>query len=225
MPSIRYVACPPAGEATGIRQRALPIWVLAALLATLVGCGAVPPPATQVAQGPVSPPETPAFATSSNAFGSGGTIPVPHSCHADNLSPPLTWTGVPAGTQALALLVDDPDSKTPGFVHWVIYNIPASATGLGEGVPGGAELADGSLQGSNDCAPYGPGTFAGGAEKKLVGYDGPCPPGGEHRYVFTLYAVDAPLDLRGEATVDEVVAAMEGHVLGQAELIGLLGPP
>ena len=204
----------------------LPILVAVALLATLSGCGPAASPApTEVAQGPPAPPGVPALAIRSSAFEPGGTIPVLYSCHGDNLSPPLTWTGVLEGSETLALLVDDPDSRPPGFVHWVIYDIPAPSTGLAEGVPGGAELADGSRQGSNDFAPYGPGTFPGGAEKRLVGYDGPCPPGGEHRYVFTLYALDTPLELPVGATMAEVEAAMEGHILAQAELTGRFAPP
>jgi Raf kinase inhibitor-like YbhB/YbcL family protein len=160
----------------------------------------------------------------SSAFEPGAEIPIKYSCFGENLSPPLEWVGISEGTQSLALLVDDPDSEPPGFVHWVIYNIPPTATGLPEGVPGDASLADGSLQGVNDFAPYGEGTFPGGAAINLIGYDGPCP-GNEHRYKFTLYALDAVLDLPAEATMAQVLAAMEGHVLAQAELIGLFAPP
>jgi Raf kinase inhibitor-like YbhB/YbcL family protein len=132
--------------------------------------------------------------------------------------------GVPQGAQSLVLLVDDPDSSPPGFVHWVIYNIPPTASGLPEGVPPDATLPDGALQGVNDFAPFGQGTFPGGAPINLIGYDGPCP-GGEHRYVFTLYALDAPLALPAEATMGQVQEAMAGHILAQAELIGLFAPP
>jgi Raf kinase inhibitor-like YbhB/YbcL family protein len=147
-----------------------------------------------------------------------------YSCFGDNVSPPLAWSGVPEGTQSLVLLLDDPDSVPAGFVHWVIFDMPPDAAGLLEDVPGQGELADGSRQGSNDFAPFGPGTFPGGAEYRMVGYDGPCP-GGEHRYVFTLYALDAPLGLAPEVTMAEVVAAMEGHFLAEAELVGVFAPP
>jgi hypothetical protein len=107
----------------------------------------------------------------------------------------------------------------------VIYNLPPSSTGLPEGVPGEATLPDGSLQGANDFAPYAQEgqTHPGGAPINRVGYDGPCPPAA-HRYVFTLYALDAVLDLPAEATKAELLAAMEWHVLGQAELTGVFTP-
>jgi len=132
---------------------------------------------------------------------------------------------VPEGTQSLALLVDDPDSQPPGFVHWVIYNIPPTAVGLPEGVPGEATLDDGTLQGSNDFALFaGEGeTFPGGALINRIGYDGPCP-GNPHRYVFTLYALGTLLDLPAQATIAQVLEAMQGHILAQAEVIGVYSP-
>jgi len=125
----------------------------------------------------------------------------------------------------VALLLDDPDSQPPGFVHWVVYNIPSTSEGLPEGVPAEASLPDGTLQGTNDFALYvGQGeTFPGGAPINLIGYDGPCP-GNQHRYVFTLYALDALLDLPAEVTMAEVLQAMEGRVLGQVELTGVYTP-
>lgn len=201
----------------------------------------VPPEPTSVSPMPtISPIRTPAspipapmlvMEISSTAFDPGGKIPEQHSCFGDNLSPPLEWSGVPEGAQSLLLFVYDPDAGAEsgatvpqGFVHWVVYNIPPTTTGYPEGMPGGATLADGALQGSNDFAPYGGGTFPGGAAINLVGYDGPCP-GGEHRYVFTLYALDALLNLPAEAAPAQVLEAMEGHVLTQAEVMGLYAPP
>jgi Raf kinase inhibitor-like YbhB/YbcL family protein len=162
---------------------------------------------------------------SSSAFDPEGEIPVQYSCHGANLSPPLAWSGVPEGTQSLALLMDDPDSQPPGFVHWVIYNIPPTSTGLAEGVRAEATLPDGTLQGANDFARFAEEgqTFPGGAPINRVGYDGPCPPD-THRYVFRLYALDAVLDLAAEATKADLLAAMEGHVLGEAELTGVYTP-
>ena len=172
-------------------------------------------------------PDTPEPAApleiSSSAFEPGGEIPVQYSCEGANLSPPLEWSGVPDGTQSLALLVDDPDSQPPGFVHWVIYNIPATATGLPEGMPPDPSLPDGAQQGKNDFAQYPAGTFPGGSAINQVGYDGPCPPAA-HRYVFTLYALDATLDLPAEATRAELMLAMEGYVLSEAELMGVYTP-
>lgn len=202
--------------------------ILALSVAVLVvlaqGCGATAAPSdTLGAPTPFSATGQPLGITST-AFEAGGTIPERYSCFGENLSPPLAWTGVPPGTQSLVLLVDDPDSRPPGFVHWVIFNIPPTAAGLPEGMPAEPELGDGTRQGNNDFAPYGPGTFPGGASIHLIGYDGPCP-GNEHRYVFALYALDAALDLAPEATMAQVLDAMEGHVLAQAELVGLYAPP
>jgi Raf kinase inhibitor-like YbhB/YbcL family protein len=189
---------------------------------------AASPTATQVPpeeeEAAPTPTPAPPLAISSSAFEAGGEIPVQYSCHGANLSPPLEWAGVPEGTQSLALTVDDPDSEPPGFVHWVIYNIPATATALPEGVAPDPSLSDGALQGKNDFAQYPAGTFPGGSAMNQVGYDGPCPPA-QHRYVFTLYALDATLDLPAESTMGDVLAAMEGHVLGEAELAGVYTPP
>jgi Raf kinase inhibitor-like YbhB/YbcL family protein len=176
--------------------------------------------ATSPTPEPVAPLEI-----SSSAFEPGGEIPVQYSCDGANLSPPLGWSGVPGGTQSLALLVDDSDSEPPGFVHWVVYNIPATASGLPEGVPAEASLDDGTLQGTNDFALFvGEGeTFPSGAPINRIGYDGPCP-GNPHRYAFTLYALDTLLDLGAEATRAQVLEALEGHILAQAEVMGIYSP-
>ena len=183
-----------------------------------------PAPPAEEAPEPTSTPAPP-FGISSGAFEPGEEIPVQYSCDGANLSPPLEWSGVPEGTQSLALVVDDPDSDPPGFVHWVIYGIPPTSAGLPEGVPAEATLSDGTRQGSNDFALFvGEGqTFPGGAPINRIGYDGPCPPD-KHRYVFTLYALDTALDLQGEATGADLLQAMEGHVLGEVELTGVYTP-
>ncbi len=190
---------------------------------------AAAPMATPVApeeeETPPTPTPAPPLGISSSAFEPDGEIPVQYSCQGANLSPPLEWAGVPDGTQSLALTVDDADSDPPGFVHWVVYGIPPSSTGLPEGLAAEATLPDGTLQGTNSFALYvdeGE-TFPGGAPINLVGYDGPCP-GDTHRYVFTLYALDAVLDLQAEATMADLLLALEGRVLGEAELIGLYTP-
>jgi Raf kinase inhibitor-like YbhB/YbcL family protein len=182
---------------------------------------AIAPPAAEEAV-PTSTP-VPLLLVSSSAFEPGGEIPVLYSCHGENLSPPLKWSGVPEGAQSLTLLMDDPDSQPPGFVHWVVYNIPATATGLPDGVPAEPSLPDGALQGKNDFAQYPAGTFPGGSAIHQIGYDGPCPPAA-HRYVFKLYALDATLDLPEKSTLADVLAAMEGHVLAEAELTGVYTP-
>ncbi|MCB9679122.1 MAG: YbhB/YbcL family Raf kinase inhibitor-like protein [Alphaproteobacteria bacterium] len=141
-------------------------------------------------------------------FEAGGSIPAKHTCEGDDTSPALEWSGLPAGTKSVALIVDDPDAPDPAapkttWVHWVLYNLPADSTGLPEGVKA---LPEGTLQGRNDW--------------KRVGFGGPCPPIGEHRYFHKLYALDVVLpDLR-EPTKAALLEAMEGHVLGQAELVG-----
>ncbi len=183
-----------------------------------------PVASTEQAASPAPPLAAPLH-ISSTAFEANSEIPVQYTCEGQNLSPPFQWSGAPAETQSLALLVADPDSQPPGFVHWVIYNLRPTTTSLPEGVPAGPTLPDGTLQGTNDFALYvGEGeTFPSGAPIKLVGYDGPCPPN-QHRYVFTLYALDTLLDVPAGATMDEVLEAVEGHVLAQAELVGLFTP-
>lgn len=145
---------------------------------TMSGCGPGQPPTVPVEPTPTSvpptatsapaqdmaktPPPLAALEISSSAFEPGGEIPVQYTCHGANLSPPLAWSEVPEEPQSLALLVDDPDSQPPGFVHWVIYNIPRTAAGLPAGVPPEAALNNGTLQGGNDFANYPGGTFPGG---------------------------------------------------------------
>jgi Raf kinase inhibitor-like YbhB/YbcL family protein len=166
-----------------------------------------PTPAPSVEETPASA-STPAppMEMSSTAFEDEGEIPPRHALCPDqeNLSPPIDWTNVPPGTESLSLVCVD---SAVAFVHWAIYNIPPTASGLAEGVPPLGELEDGSLQGFND---YGE-----------DGYIGPCPPTGEtHEYVFTLYALDAMLDLPAGATADSVLRAAVGHILAQARLSG-----
>lgn len=150
------------------------------------------------------------FKISSPAFAGNASIPAKYTCEGDDVSPPLEWSGVPAGTKSLVLIVDDPDAPDPAaprmtWVHWVAYDIPADATGLGEdananGVPAGTKL------GLNDW--------------KRADYGGPCPPIGRHRYFFKLYALGTTLKDLGKATKADVVAAMKGHVLAEAQIIG-----
>lgn len=150
------------------------------------------------------------FKIMSPAFADNASIPAKYTCEGDDISPPLTWSGVPEGTKSLALIVDDPDAPDPKaprmtWVHWVLYNLPPDATGLSEGVAVGA-LPAGTEGGLNDW--------------KRTGYGGPCPPIGRHRYFFKLYALDAALPATSEASKAKVEAAMRGHVLAEAQLIG-----
>ena len=147
---------------------------------------------------------------SSPAFEHGQPIPHRYTCEGDDVSPPLEWAGVPAGTKSLALIVEDPDAPDPSapkrvWVHWVLYDIPGDVTSVLEGV-GGTDLPTGTLEGLNDW--------------KKLGYGGPCPPIGRHRYFFRLYALDATLGDLKHPTKLKLERAMEGHVLGTTELIG-----
>lgn len=142
----------------------------------------------------------------SSAFTHGAMIPKEYTCDGKDISPPLSWGDPPEKTQSFALIMDDPDAPMGTWVHWVIYNIPATARGLPEGVPKDADLPDGSRQGRNSW--------------RKIGYGGPCPPSGTHRYFFKLYALDIVLTLASGATKDELLKAMEGHILANAELMG-----
>ena len=151
-----------------------------------------------------------AIVLTSTAFESGGAIPAPYTCQGRDISVPLTWSGLPAGTRSLALIVDDPDAPDPAaptmtWVHWVLYNIPPSAAGLPEAVKPGA-LPAGTLEGRNDWG--------------RTGYGGPCPPVGRHRYFFKLYALDIVLPDLGQPDKRRLERAMKGHVLAQQQLVG-----
>ncbi len=150
------------------------------------------------------------FHLTSASFTQGGEIPRRHTCQDEGVSPSLEWSGVPTGTRSLALIVDDPDAPDPKapqrtFVHWVVYDIPPTASGLpagvaSEGLPGGAR------EGVND--------------RGRTGYTGPCPPIGRHRYFFKLYALDRVLEDLGAATKAQLEDAMKAHVITVAELMG-----
>lgn len=148
-----------------------------------------------------------AFTLSSSAFTAGGEIPALHSCEGSDQSPALSWSDAPPGTKSFALIVDDPDAPAGTWVHWVIYDLPGDATQLPAAVPTTETLTSGAKQGLNDF--------------RKVGYGGPCPPPGKpHRYFFKLYALDAPTTLTPRASKADVLRAIEGHVRGQAELMG-----
>jgi Raf kinase inhibitor-like YbhB/YbcL family protein len=148
-----------------------------------------------------------ALTLTSTAFNAGAEIPTRYTCEGTDRSPALNWTGAPAGTKSYALIADDPDAPVGTWVHWVVYDLPAGATELAEGIPASDTLPGGGTQGRNDF--------------RKIGYGGPCPPPGKlHRYFFKLYALDAPTTLNPRATKADVLAAIEGHVLAQAELMG-----
>jgi len=151
-----------------------------------------------------------AFALASSAFEAGAEIPARFTCEGADVSPPLAWSGAPAGTRSFALVLDDPDAPDPAapkrtWVHWVLYDLPASSAALPEALAPAA-LPEGARSGRNDW--------------NREGYGGPCPPVGRHRYVFHLYALDALLGDLGSPTKQKLLGALQGHVLGQAELVG-----
>jgi Raf kinase inhibitor-like YbhB/YbcL family protein len=143
----------------------------------------------------------------STAFVHEGDMPRNHTCDGADVSPALAWNDPPAGTQSFSLIMDDPDAPAGTWVHWVIYDLPAQAQELREGVPKEKELKDGSRQGRNDFS--------------RLGYGGPCPPrGAAHRYFFKLYALDARLALPPGSSKADLERAMKGHILAQAQLMG-----
>jgi Raf kinase inhibitor-like YbhB/YbcL family protein len=157
-------------------------------------------------------PTTPAssLVIRSGAFADGGEIPMRYTCEGADASPALEWSGVPSAAKTLAVIVDDPDAPDPDapkmtWVHWVLYDIPPTATGLPEAV-------------SRDALP--PGTRQGVNDWKRTGWGGPCPPIGRHRYFFKLYALDATLGDLGAPTKAKLEAAMKGHILATGQVMG-----
>jgi Raf kinase inhibitor-like YbhB/YbcL family protein len=144
------------------------------------------------------------------AFTNGGEIPTRYTCQGKDISPPLDWRGVPENARSLVLIIDDPDAPDPKaprmtWVHWVLFNLQPDMVGLPEGVSPD-DLPPGAGQGMNSW--------------NRTGYGGPCPPIGRHRYFHKLYALDTVLDLPGKPTSKALEDAMQGHVIGQAELVG-----
>ncbi len=148
------------------------------------------------------------FKITSPAFEDGGAIPAKYTCQGADISPPLAFSGVPAGAASLVLIVDDPDAPDPAapkmtYVHWVLYDLPPDTKGFPEAM---ASLPAGAKEGTNDW--------------KRTGYGGPCPPIGRHRYFFKLFALDTKLAGLDKPTKDAVLGAMQGHVLAEAQLVG-----
>lgn len=147
------------------------------------------------------------FKLTSSAFDDQGTIPTIYTCDGRDISPPLSWSDAPGGAQGYALIVEDPDAPHGTFDHWIVYNMPGTETGLREAMPSSDRLENGALQGRNSFGN--------------IGYGGPCPPGGTHRYFFRLFALDAAiLDIPTEATKERLIEAMRPHVLAEAQLMG-----
>ena len=151
-----------------------------------------------------------AMQISTKSFSSGGEVPKRYTCDGADLSPQLAWGDAPAGTQSLALIVDDPDAPRGAFTHWVAYDLPPRTRELAEDAPQASQLPGGGSQGRNDFGK--------------IGYNGPCPPPGKpHRYFFRLFALDKTLGLKPGASRKEVESAMQGHVLAQGEVMGRYG--
>jgi len=146
------------------------------------------------------------FQLTSPAFRSGDEIPMLYTCDSTNISPALHWNNPPANTVNYAIIMDDPDAPMGTFVHWVVYNIPASDTGLALHFPMDSTLSNGIKQGFTSF--------------QIIGYGGPCPPDGMHRYFFKLYALNAKLNIPAGLTKTQLLNAMKGHILGETELMG-----
>ncbi|MEN6421084.1 MAG: YbhB/YbcL family Raf kinase inhibitor-like protein [Smithella sp.] len=142
----------------------------------------------------------------STSFNHEDMIPAKYTCDGQNISPPLSWNKAPEKTKSFALICDDPDAPAGLWVHWVLFDIPATVNALPENVSRKEEIAGIGKNGKNTSGRY--------------GYDGPCPPGGTHRYYFKLYALDSMLNLKAGLTKDQLLAAMKGHVLAEAQLMG-----
>jgi Raf kinase inhibitor-like YbhB/YbcL family protein len=144
----------------------------------------------------------------SSAFFIGNTIPFKYTCDGDNISPPIHWQDPPQETRSFTLIVDDPDAPKNTFTHWVVYNIPAESRELPEGITQEPKLANGAVQGKNSFGK--------------LGFGGPCPPPkhGTHRYFFKIFALDQSLNLPPGASKEEVLQAMESHILDKAEVMG-----
>jgi len=142
----------------------------------------------------------------SSAFEEGGLIPPKYTCDGSDISPPLQWEAVPEGTKSIALISDDPDAPVGTWVHWVLFNLPAETKELAENIPPDSTLPNEARQGTTDFG--------------RIGYGGPCPPSGTHRYFFKIYALDTEVDLAAGANKPDLLKAMEGHILAQGQLIG-----
>lgn len=142
----------------------------------------------------------------SSAFNEGEMIPAKHTCDGQDVSPALKWHGIPDGTKSIALICDDPDAPRGTFVHWVLYNLPANVNELAEGAPSSETLPNGAKQGITDFGK--------------VGYGGPCPPSGTHRYFFKIYALDKKIETNDTMDKAKLLTEMKDHILAQGQLMG-----
>jgi Raf kinase inhibitor-like YbhB/YbcL family protein len=178
-----------------MRAVVFPLMLIATLALCLDGCGSQ---------------ESSALRVSSPAFENGERIPVQYTCDGANVSPPLQWMAPPSGTRSLSMIMDDPDAR--GWVHWVLFDLPADVRSLPEGIPPDALKPMGGVHGRGTAA---------------VGYVGPCPPehDGPHHYSFRVYALDSRLELPSGTSKTDVERAMRGHILMSGELVGIYSRP
>jgi Raf kinase inhibitor-like YbhB/YbcL family protein len=149
------------------------------------------------------------FSISSPAFTDGGKLPKKYSCNGDDVSPPLTISGAPEGTKSFVLIMDDPDAPSGTWIHWVVYNLPGTTTEIAENAPKKHTWDDGTMQGRNSWSD--------------ANYGGACPPDGQHRYYFKVYALDKVLDLKKKSSLRKVKKAMKKHILAEAKLMAKYG--
>jgi Raf kinase inhibitor-like YbhB/YbcL family protein len=189
--------------------------LLVLLLAACIPAGAATAPPEAIVPSPASAPSeipsteaTMSLELTSDAFISGQSIPAKYACTGRNISPALTWNEPPSGTQSFALIVDDPDTPMGTWVHWVLFNIPATSRSLQEDLPVTGKNVDPNA------------IYVGKNSSGNIGYYGPCPPSGTHRYFFKLYALDTVISLLPGATKEQLLKEIEGHTLAQGELMG-----
>jgi Raf kinase inhibitor-like YbhB/YbcL family protein len=142
----------------------------------------------------------------SKAFKNGEMIPKVYTCDGEDMSPALSWGSVPEGSESISIICDDPDSPIGTWVHWVVYNIPPDIRELKENITPERQIENGGIQGMNDF--------------KKIGYGGPCPHSGTHRYFFKIYALDTKVELEPGATKSHLLISMEGHILDKGDLMG-----
>jgi Raf kinase inhibitor-like YbhB/YbcL family protein len=182
-------------------------WTLPFCLALLMRSAVGPAESVVTAAPPSHGGAAMGFTLTSTAFSSGGNIPAKYTCEGQDASPPLAWSNPPEGARNFALIADDPDAPAGIWVHWVIYDIPATVHVLSEGLAKTDEIPGLAKQGINDF--------------RRPGYGGPCPPPGKpHRYFFRLYALNSALNLKPQASRSDVDRAMQGKIVGKAELMG-----
>jgi len=182
------------------------LMILGVAICLFVSCAnRSPAPAQQTTSTPVNENKS-GIKLTSKALNEGQASPRGYTCDGANVSPPLEWTGVPKSAKTLAIVADDPDAPAGTWVHWVLYNLPSDVIGMVENTPPIETLSGGGMQGTNDF--------------QKIGYGGPCPPRGSHRYFFKIYALDSELPLKPGASKVDLEPAMEGHIISQGQLIG-----